>query len=333
MGSRVAPFLLALAVVSAPASAQEDPPVIVFPREATSPRSSGPVFAVGTEQVHIAVSARDGKGQVVTDLEVGDFDVMEDGRPQKIQLFARGIDGLTVGNDPAAARDALSLDLGLLLDTSESMLKELKLSQEAATRFLEAIPRARELYTIFFDEDIRLSRYDSENQQGLFERIHAAKGGGNTALYDAIAVYLSRVQDGGGRKVLVIFSDGEDTQSALPYSELLGLVRSSRVIIYSIAFGSGPGGIRSVRPRAILQQLASMTGGQVFTPSNSRDLRSIYDRILEDLTAQFVIGYVSDNAARDDKFRKLKVTVKKPGVTVRHRSGYTPREDNPSSKE
>ena len=55
-------------------------------------------------------------------------------------VFARGIDE---GQDTAEAREALALDLGLLLDTSDSMLKELKLSQEAASRFLEAIPRAR----------------------------------------------------------------------------------------------------------------------------------------------------------------------------------------------
>ena len=252
----------------------------------------------------------------------------EDGRPQTIQLFARGMDE---GQDTAAAREALALDLGLLLDTSSSMLKELKLSQEAASRFLEAIPRARELYTIFFDEDIRVSRYDSENQQGLFDRIHAAKGGGNTALYDAIAVYLSRVQDGSGRKVLVLFTDGEDTQSALAFTDAAeaGPVGPGDDLRHRVRH------VRRQRPRAPCGRGPSssswprMTGGQVFTPRSSRDLARIYDRILEDLAAQFVVGYVSDNPARDGKFRKIKVTAKGPGLSVRHRTGYTPREDEP----
>ena len=312
MGSRAvfASFFLALA-----ASAAAQPP---------SPApAAGAVFPVGLEEVHVSLSVRDAKGNFVTALTAADFEVTEDGRPQEIQLFARGIDE---GQEPAEAREALALDLGLLLDTSTSMLKELKLSQEAATRFLEAIPRARELYTIFFDEDIRVSRYDSENQQGLHDRIHAAKGGGNTALYDAIAVYLSRVQDGTGRKVLVLFTDGDDTRSALGFGDLLKLVRSGRVTIYSIAFGMYGRGTGTLRPRAILEELAGLTGGQVFTPRSSRDLASIFDRILEDLAAQFVIGYVSDNPARDGKFRKIKVTSKRPGLTVRHRQGYTPRE-------
>ena len=318
MGSQGAGALLAVWIAAA--AVPEAPP---------DRRGSGdPVYPTEVEEVHIALSVRDARGKVVTDLTPADIVVSEDGRRQTVQLFARGVDE---GQDTAAAREALALDLGLLMDTSESMLNELKLSQQAATRFLEAIPRARELYTIFFDEDIRVSRYDSENQQGLFDRIHSAKGGGNTALYDAIAVYLSRVQDGSGRKVLVLFTDGDDTRSALNFPDLLKLVRSSRVTIYAIAFGTGPAGsMRSVRPRAVLEQLASMTGGQVFTPHGSRDLPSIYDRILEDLAAQFVVGYVSDNPARDGKFRKIKVTSRKPGLSIRHRSGYTPREDAPA---
>ena len=167
--------------------------------------------------------------------------------------------------------------------------------------------------------------FDSENQQGLYDRIHAAKGGGNTALYDAIAVYLSRVQDGSGRKVLVLFTDGDDTRSALGVGELMKLVKSGRVTIYSIAFGMYGRGTGTLRPRAFLEELAEMTGGQVFTPRGSRDLAGIYDRILEDLAAQFVIGYVSDNPKRDGRFRKIKVTTRVPGLIVRHRTGYTPR--------
>jgi Ca-activated chloride channel family protein len=318
MGSRAALALLAALIAAGAAAAP--------PRRSPAPRASpGSIFPVELEEVHVAFSVRDAKGRLVTTLTAGDFEVTEDGRPQAIQLFARGIDE---NQDSAAAREALTLDLGLLLDTSSSMLEELKLSQEAASRFLEAIPRARELYTIFFDEDIRISRYDSENQQGLYDRIHAAKGGGNTALYDAIAVYLSRVQDGPGRKVLVLFTDGDDTRSALAFGDVLKMVRSGRVTIYSIAFGMSAS--RSLRPRAILEQLAGMTGGQVFTPRSSRDLAGIYDRILEDLAAQYVMGYVSDNPARDGKFRKIKVAAKARGLTVRHRSGYTPREAPPA---
>ena len=279
-------------------------------------KSEPPVFSTGTDVVNVTLTVRDARGHLVSDLAREDFAVQEDGHPQAVQVFARAVQP---GHD-----ETLALDLGLVLDTSESMLKMLKLSQEAAVRFLESIPRARDLITIFFDEDIRLSRYDSENQQGLIERIETIKGGGWTALYDAIAVYLARVQDSNGRKVLVLFTDGEDTRSAIGLGELLQTIRSSAVTIYPIGFMGGfpTGSARLLQSRAFLQQIAEITGGQLFTPSTSKDLGLIYQKILDELSAQYVIGFVSDNQRRDGKFRKLKVDVRRDGMKVRHRMGY-----------
>jgi Ca-activated chloride channel family protein len=280
-------------------------------------RPAPPTFTAGLEMVNLTLSVRDEAGNLVNDLGPGDFRIVEDERAQSVQLFARAVE--------PGQEDALALDLGLLLDTSESMMSELRLSQEAATRFLEAIPRARELLTVFFDQDIRVSRYDSEHQQGLIERIMDMKGGGNTALYDAITVYLSRVADSSGRKILVLFTDGEDTTSSVSLPELINLVRGSSVTIYPIAFtGSFTlGNNRSLSARAFVQRLADISGGQVFLPRTSKDLPRIYDKILDELTAQYVIGFVSDNARKDGKFRKLRVEVTRPGLRVRHRQGYT----------
>ena len=279
-------------------------------------RGPAPVFPSQLEEVHLTVSVRDAAGRLVSNLKPEDFVVLENGRPQVVQLFARAVE--------PGQEDAVALDLGLLMDTSASMLQQLKLSQEAAVRFLESIPRARDLVTIFFDDDIRLSRYNSENQQGLFERIAEAKGGGDTALYDAISVYLSRVQDSSGRKVLVLFTDGEDTRSALTLGEVLELIRSSGVTIYPIAFtgGFGAGSTRALRSKAVLEQMAELTGGAVYTPRSSKDLSGIYTKILQELQAQYVLGYVSDDPTRDGKFRRLKVDVAAKGLRVRHRAGY-----------
>jgi Ca-activated chloride channel homolog len=304
--------LLVTAALVSVSAADDRPP--------TTP-TAAPVFPVGLDLVNVSVSVRDPQGRLITDLTKDDFVLTEDGRRQEIQVFGRAMD--EVGGKPWLDK-AMAIDLGILFDTSESMLKVLKLSQEAASRFLEAIPRAHELFTIFFDEEIRVSRYDSENQQGLFERIFQTKGGGNTALYDAMAVYLSRVHGGSGRKVLVLFTDGDDTRSTLNVSELLPLIRSTPVVIYAIAFSGehSSGSLPFLRARAFLQQVTDMTGGAVFAPQNSKDLPGIYDKILEELSAQYVIGFVSTNGTRDGKIRKLKVDVGRPGLKVRHRPAY-----------
>jgi Ca-activated chloride channel family protein len=320
------PALLAPAV-AVPVRGQAPEVVVEAPTQAPAPTptpaNNAPVFRVELDVTHVTVSVRDAAGQLVSNLTKDDFFVTEDGKPQQVLVFGNALDGTTI--DPGqTGRDVLALDLGLLLDTSESMLKELRLSKEAAVRFLDTIPRARELFTIFFDEEIRVSRYDSENQQGLFARIHELKGGGNTALFDAIATYISRVQGAPGRKTLVLFSDGEDSRSSLGLSEFLEVVKSSGVTIYPIAFSGGfaPGSSRALKSKVFLQQIAEMTGGQVFSPHSSRQLASIFQKILDELAAQYVLGFASSNPAQDGKFRKLRVELKRAGLKVRHRPGY-----------
>ena len=344
----VAGGLAALLLAAAPAAAQ-----------------SAPVFRVGLDLVNVTVTVRDGKGGLVSDLKAGDFTVREDGRPQKVEVFAPAAAQLHTGERaPRAAnlhctrcgevvaiaegqtvpecprghrtfdigeRDELALNLGLLFDTSESMRKDLKLSQESAIRFLDAIPRARDLLLVFFDRDIRVSRYSSENQQGIFGRILETKSEGFTALHDAIAVYMSRAMGTPGRKVLVVFTDGDDTTSQLSPAEVQRMVRSSDVTIYPVAFlgAHSPNSGEALRARSFLYSLAELSGGRVFQPTASRELAAIYQSILDELGTQYVLGYVSDNPKRDGKFRRIAMEVKRPGLKLRHRPGYDAPRDEP----
>jgi len=290
---------------------------------AAEPEDKTPVFRVGLDLVNVTVTVRDGRGGLVPDLTLEDFVVREDGRPQAIQVFA-----------PATTleeREELALNLGMLFDTSESMRNDLKLSQQSAIRFLDAIPRARDLLLVFFDRDIRISRYTSENQQGIFQRILETEGQGFTALHDAIAVYVSRIADTPGRKVLVLFTDGEDTTSQVPMQEVQHLIRSTEVTVYPVAFPGehGPNSGEALRARAFLHSLAELSGGRVFQPAASRELAGIYQSILDELGTQYVLGYVSDNPQRDGKYRRITVELKRPALKARHRPGYDAPKDEP----
>jgi VWFA-related protein len=304
----VLPALLLPTLATAPALVPG-----AFPQTGPDP----PVFSTVVDMVKITVTVLDGSGKPVTGLDPSDFTILEDGRPQSIELFARSYEP---GED-----ETLEVDLGLLMDTSESMIDVLGETRMAATRFLEAVPRASELLTVFFDHDIRLSRYDSEHQQGLIRRIQEAEGGGNTALYDAITVYLSRVYGSGGRQVMVLFSDGEDSVSEVSMGETLEMVRASNVTIYPIAFSANVSQFkRAFTSMAFLRQLAEVTGGEIFMPMGTRTLPEIYTRIIEQLEAQYVIGFVSDGALDESGFRKLEVRLSRGELEVRHRKGYYP---------
>jgi len=332
---------------------------------ATAAAQVTPVFRAGLDLVNVTVTVRDGRGGLVSDLKADDFLVREDGRPQNVEVFAQAAEQLHTGERaPQTAdlhctrcgevvpvtegqaipecprghrtfdiseREALALNLGLLFDTSGSMRKDLKLSQESAIRFLDAIPRARDLLLVFFDRDIQISRYNSENQQGIFGRILEAEGQGFTALYDAIAVYLSRIADTPGRKILVIFTDGDDTTSQVPPQEVQRLVRSSDATIYPVAFPGEfrPGSSEGLRARSFLHSIAELSGGRVFHPAASRELAGIYQSILDELGTQYVLGYVSDNAKRDGRFRRITVELMRSGLKVRHRTGYDAPKDRP----
>ncbi len=327
-----------------------------------------PVFEANLEMTDVTVTVRDARGNLVSDLASDDFVVYEDERPQQIQVFGAAAEQIHTGEkSPRAAdlhctrcgevvrvaegqivpecprghetfdfgeRKELALSLGMLFDTSESMREQLRLSQESAIRFLDAIPRAKDLLLVFFDRDIRISRYDSENQQGIFERILETKSGGLTALRDAITVYLSRVWDAPGRKVLVLFSDGDDTSSGISAPEVEKLVRSTSVTVYPVAFAGehAAGSQRARRASVFLASLASASGGRVFQPRASKELAEIYQTILDELGSQYVIGYVSDNPAHDGRYRKVRVEVKRPGLRLRYRPGYVTPKEEPAPK-
>ena len=280
-------------------------------------------FAAEARTVNLTITARGMDGKLLRDLTAKDFTVFEDDKPQDIQFFARVFDPERAKDEgQEGAPDPTAIDLGMLFDTSSSMAEVLRLSQNAASQFLESIPRARDLTAVFFDSDIRLSRFNGESQQGLFDRLQKAKGGGDTLLYDAIAVYLSRMSDDPGRKIVVIFTDGEDSRSRVTISELKDLIRSSTVTIYPIVFkGSYSSSSAGLTANSLMRDLAEMTGGEVFTPQNFKDIGPIYDGLLDELAAQYVIGYVPAGDAVSGEHR-LRVEVNRPNTKVRHRRGY-----------
>lgn len=309
-------FLVGAAVLAGAAFAQDPAPV--RPRAPLS-------FAAEARTVNVTVTVRGDDGRFLKNLTAQDFAIFEDEQLQDIAYFARVFDASRAnegGRD--GAPDPTAIDLGMLFDTSESMAEVLRLSQDAAVQFLETIPRARELTTVFFDSDIRLSRYNSEAQQGLFDRIQKTKTpkGGNTLLYDGMAMYLSRVSDEPGRKIMVIFTDGEDVRSQVTFSELKDLLRSSTVTVYPIVFkGVYSNSSAGLRANALMREMAEMTGGEVFAPKTFKDLQPIYDTLLDELAAQYVIGYIPKNDPAPGEHR-LRVEVAVPDAKVRHRRGF-----------
>jgi Ca-activated chloride channel family protein len=271
-------------------------------------------FRAGVELVSVGVTVTDRSGAIVPGLTRDDFQIVEDGRPQSVVQFTAGLEEVS-GPDPVPTH------LGLLLDTSGSMEADLKLSRSAAIKFLNTLPEANDITLVDFDTEVRVARYGQREFPRLVERIRGRKPEGWTALYDALGVYLDGADAQDGRKILVLYTDGGDTRSALRYGDLLTLLKASDVTVHAVGFLDNQGAAAHEN-RMRLQQIVEQTGGQAFFPGKLADLDESYAKVVAEIRGQYHLGYASTNPAEDGAWRKVEVKVTRPDLKVRARKGY-----------
>ena len=286
-----------------------------------APRAQVPTFKSGVDLVSLSVTVLDKRGNFVTDLREPDFEVYEDGKKQALKYFVPGSQAESGSQADVAVPP---LHLGVLFDISGSMEDDMTLSRSAAIKFLKTLDEAEDMTLVDFDTEARLAHYTHADFPSLVERIRSRKAEGYTALYDALAMYLDRAASQDGRKILVLYTDGGDNDSHISFGDTLTLLRASDVVVYSIGFLQHAGSAMSAL-RSHLQQLADVTGGQAFFPGSIKSLDGVYEKIRDEIRAQYAMGYVSSNARQDGSWRKVDIKVVRSGggdVRLRTRKGY-----------
>ena len=227
------------------------------PLAAVSPAAAQqPVFRAETDLVTVGVTVSVRGARVQPPLAREDFEVREDGAAQAVSYFAAGDDLET----------APPLHLGLLFDTSGSMGDDIQLARSAAIKFLNTLTEAVDITLVDFDTEVRAARFTQQDFPRLVERIRSRKPQGFTAMYDALGVYLDGAAEEDGRTILVVFSDGGDTRSALRFTEALTLLRASDVTVFSIGFLEHQPSSARLDQRTRLTQIAEESGGEAFFP-------------------------------------------------------------------
>jgi VWFA-related protein len=307
--------LLALAVVGlllgpAPWAAQEPPP------------PSGGTFRVDVNVVNVYCTVKDGKGRLIADLEREDFDIKEDGTAQELKYFVRETDR--------------PLTLVLAVDTSGSQRQVLAVEKTVGAQFLEQVLRPSDLAALVtFDVNVDLLQDFTQEAERLDRALQRARINApvllgplprnppGTRLYDA--VYLASKEKLGrevGRKAIILVSDGVDMGSHYKKEEALEAAQRADVMVYSIGI-SDPGVYgRPTGGRGTLKKLSEETGGRAIFPDGPRELKEAFDQIAAELRSQYTLGYTPTNRARDGKFRKVRVKVKRKGLKVQARRGY-----------
>lgn len=265
---------------------------------------------VRADYVTVLTSVNSTTGLPVQNLSDTDFEIYEDGQLQVISRVGRQADQ--------------PLRLALLLDISASVRNRLKFEQEAALDFFpaRAAPPGPGGVLCFQSRCLSASGPDLQPECAGNGRARAG-GAGATALYDAIFIAARRLEREPGRRVIIVVSDGQNTVSRVTRERALEEVNRTDAIIFGICPI-----IRTEYddflppPDNDFDLLCRQTGGRVFMVTSLSELTTGFAQLEAELRAQYVLSYYSSNDARDGRFRRIEVRVKRPGVTVRARSGY-----------
>jgi VWFA-related protein len=204
------------------------------------------------------------------------------------------------------------------------MGEDIGFTRTAAIKFLNTLTDAVDITVVDFDSQVRVARYGQSDFARLVERIRQQKTDGNTALYDAIGVYVDGAAGQNGRKIMLLYTDGGDTRSALRFGELLDLLKASDATVYVVGQLEHQTQSSKAAQRSILQQIAEATGGQAFFPLSVKNLDVAYEQVIAEIRAQYTLGYVSTNDKSDGTWRKVDIKVNRKGgeYRVRSRKGY-----------
>jgi VWFA-related protein len=254
----------------------------------------------------VPVQVTDGRGRFVRDLDVREFRVLENGQPQTIT-------GLVSEDTPASVL--------LALDISASMRPALNDLKTAADSFLHALRATDVAAVAAFNEGLFvIARPGTDRfvQRAAVDRLDVS---GSTALYDSVVRAVDLVKTLPSPRVLVFFTDGDDTASRSTSEAARMALQLNDVVLYLVIQGDSP---KRGTSRDLLTGVAQETGGGAWFSHHISQLREQFISIVEDLTHRYVLTYKPTHAPGDGSWRAITVEVigKRGDYAVRHRQGY-----------
>ena len=277
-----------------------------------------PAFKSGTQLVSIFTTVVDADKRLVPSLTQDDFEVLDNDKPQSITFFNNEIQPITVM---------------VMLDTSLSMTGSIALLRAAAEQFvLRLLPEDKGRIGAFNDKIQMSARFTSDRDE-LVSDIKEIDFGNGTKLWEAIGASLDELKGIEGRRVILVFTDGDDTASNVSLGTVIDRARAEDVMVYAIGLESNYfNGQRMVRsqPDRGLKRIADETGGGYFELKKTSDLAPTFSRVAQELHSQYVLGFAPTQL--DNRIHKLAVRMKQPGMTARARKTYLAAADRSTEK-
>ncbi|HEY0657843.1 MAG TPA: VWA domain-containing protein, partial [Pyrinomonadaceae bacterium] len=314
------------------------------------------VIRVETNLVTIPVSVLDRNGRFISGLKQSDFQISEDGVPQKIEYFAPVEQPFTVV---------------LLFDVSPSTAFKIDEIHDAAITFVNQLRPEDRVMVIAFDQQIHILSRATNNRSVLYNAIRQSNFGDGTSLYEAVDVAINReLRQIQGRKAVVLFTDGVDTTSRMAnYQSTIRHSEETDAMIYPIRYdtsaemqgragggnypsggnsgggvlgtilggifgggnvrigGGSSGGNGSSRNeyevgRRYLEDLARTSGGRAFEARSLYNLDAAFSGIAEELRRQYSIGYYPETVGQMGQRKQIKVRTNRADAVVRAKNSY-----------
>ena len=279
-----------------------------------SEETAAPTIFRTVNEVNVVFTVTDKHGRYVKDLKKNDFKVLDDTRPaDEIRSFHNETD--------------LPLEVGLLVDASNSVRDRFKFEQESAIEFLNQTirPRYDKALVVGFDATPEVTQDFTDNTELLSRGVRALRPGGGTALYDAIYYacrdkLLKAQQRGPVRRAIILLSDGDDNQSHVSREEAIDMAQRAEVIVYTIStniIGSRNKGDK------ILERIANATGGRPFFPFQITDVANAFAEIQDELRSQYALSYKPADLKADGRYHSIEILAQNhKNLRVRSRRGY-----------
>jgi Ca-activated chloride channel homolog len=257
--------------------------------------------------VEVYATVHDHKGGYVDGLARDNFQVFDDGKSEQITNFE------TSGQ---------SLSCGILLDTTGSMAEALPRVKNSIVKLIDALDAQDSVAIYTFDSQLTVRQEFTSDKQAAKRAILRTRAEGQTALFDALSQAAQEVAGRPGKKVLLVFTDGDDNASALNATAAITRAKRLGIPLYAIAEGEAT---RSHELRKILDELSERTGGAAYQVKKPAEIEEVFQKISEDLKHLYMIAYQPPANAGDSKWHKIEVAVR--GVKdyrIRAREGYFP---------
>ena len=278
-----------------------DPGHVVRTRPGYFARKPPPIRPV------IEFTAADEVGQYL-DLAAGDIEIVENGDVQKVELFQEAVEPVSIV---------------LALDASGSMKKKEADVIASAREFVEALRPQDKLAVVLFADHPVFTHDLTDKREAAVAALDQYRASGGTALYDTLAEALLYLKRAPGRRVVVVMTDGRDENnpgtgpgSVRPFKDVAALIKETGALMFGIGLGVKV-------DHDPLQQIAQLSGGRAFFPTDVTELPAQYHRVVDDLRRRYVVGYTSTHIQHDGNWRSVQIRIKDvPTATIRSAGGY-----------